>query len=191
MGTTLKNAVVMLALLTILTGVIFPLAITLVGQALMPAQANGSLITTESGVVGSALIGQASDDPRYFWPRPSASGYGALPSGASNAGPTSATLAEAVQERADALRLVYDVAEGEALPNDLLFASGSGLDPHISPEAALLQASRVADARQYDATQRAALDALVAQFTEPPQFGVFGQPRVNVLMLNVALDELA
>lgn len=188
----LRAAVITFALLTLITGVIYPLAMTVIGQVLFPYQANGSLIVQDGQAVGSALIGQSTDDPRYFWWRPSAVNamQGSLPdaliaSGASNFGWTSAALAEQVAERAAALRTAHNLPDDAAIPADLLFASASGLDPHISPEAAALQIDRVAEARSLD---RAAVDQLVAQYTEPPQLGVLGQPRVNVLLLNLALD---
>jgi K+-transporting ATPase ATPase C chain len=184
----LRPALVILALLTLLTGVAYPLAVTAAAQAAFPAQANGSLVSAGGQVVGSALIGQANTAPRYFWPRPSAIGYNPLPSGGSNLGPTSAALQAAVAARAADLRAANHLSADVPLPPDLLFASGSGLDPHISPEAARLQIDRVAQARQFTPAQRAALAALVDRFVEPPQWGVLGQPRVNVLQLNLAVD---
>lgn len=184
----LRPAIVILALLTLITGVLYPLAVTAIGQAAFPEQANGSLIRVNGVVVGSALIGQdMATDPRYFWPRPSAVGYNPLPSGGSNLGPTSATLQKAVQERAAALRAAHNLPADAPIPPDLLFASGSGLDPHISPEAARLQIDRVAAARALPHDQVA---ALVERFVELPQIGILGQARVNVLLLNVALDQL-
>jgi K+-transporting ATPase ATPase C chain len=140
--------------------------------------------------VGSELIGQANADDGYFWPRPSAVNYSPLPSGGSNLGPTSSALQASVAEHAAGLRAAHHLPASAALPSDLLFASGSGLDPHISPEAARLQIDRVAQARQFTAAQRAQLAALVERSIEPPQFGLLGQPRVNVLKLNLALDAL-
>lgn len=186
MRTTLLPAVRMLIVLTFLTGVIYPLAVTAVAQVTFPYQANGSLITSADGdVIGSSLIGQAFTNEAYFWSRPSVIGYQPLPSGGSNLAPTSETLRQQVEERAAAIRAAHGLSANDSLPQDLLFASGSGLDPHISPEAARLQVQRVADARgmSYDEVR-----ALVERFIEPPQWGVFGQPRVNVLLLNLALD---
>jgi K+-transporting ATPase ATPase C chain len=184
----------MLAVMTILTGVIYPLAVTGIAQIVFPYQANGSLITHDDIVVGSALIGQQTDDPRYFWWRPSAVNAmrGTTPeqlgsSGATNQGWTSAALADAVAQRSAAFRsdnLLNDDAE---IPADIVFASGSGLDPHISPEAAYLQVERVAEVRGLDAQ---AVTELVDTYVESPQFGFLGEPRVNVLLLNLALDEL-
>jgi K+-transporting ATPase ATPase C chain len=181
-----------LLILTILTGVIYPLAVTLVAQGLFPAQANGSLLVVDGVTVGSALIGQAGDEARYLWPRPSAVDYlrGTSPdtprsSGASNQGSISATLAEDVNRRAADFRAAHALADDIDVPPDMLFASGSGLDPHISPDAARLQIDRVASARGIN---RESVAALVADHIESPQFGFLGQPRVNVLLLNLALD---
>ncbi len=190
----LKTAFLMLVILTIITGVLYPLIITVAAGALFPNQANGSLQTVEGNRVGSSLIGQANNDPRYFWPRPSAVNY-MVPSsldqlgssGGSNAGPTSKQLQDAVTQREAAFRTANRVPNNVAVPPDMLFASGSGLDPHISPDAARLQVDRVAAARKI---ARDKVAALVEQAIEQPQFGLLGQPRVNVLMLNLALDRL-
>lgn len=190
----IRPALAAFALLVLITGVIYPLLMTAIGQVLFPYQANGSLITRGDQVIGSALIGQTTDDPSYFWWRPSAVNamQGASPdalaaSGATNLGWTSATLVDQVKQRADALRVAHNLAADTPIPADLLFASGSGLDPHISPEAAALQIDRVTKARNLD---RARVEALVNAYTEAPQFAVFGEPRVNVLLLNIALDDL-
>ncbi|MDX2160425.1 MAG: potassium-transporting ATPase subunit KdpC [bacterium] len=191
---SLRAALAAFILMTLITGVIYPLVVTLIGQLVFPNQANGSLIVQDEQVVGSSLIGQNTDDPAYFWSRPSAVGYmqGSAPgslisSGATNYGWTNATLAQQVAERATALRTAHNLPEDAPIPPDLLFASGSGLDPHISPEAAALQVERVAAARGLDAAQ---VETLIARYTEGPQWGIFGQPRVNVLLLNLALDGL-
>ncbi len=190
----IRPAALMLIILSLITGVIYPLFTTLIAQVAFPAAANGSLITVDDAVVGSALIGQAANDPAYFWSRPSAVNYmqGSSPealgsSGATNAGSTSAALAEAVEARAAAFREAHNLPADALVPADMLFASGSGLDPHISPEAARLQIERVAEAR---GLQRDVVANLVEQHVELPQLGFLGQPRVNVLLLNVALDEL-
>jgi K+-transporting ATPase ATPase C chain len=133
------------------------------------------------------LLGQANTDARYFWPRPSATNYGTLPSGGSNLAPTSAELAGLVGQRAADFRAAHGLAPGDVVPVEMLFASGSGLDPHISPSAARLQAGRVAAARGLDEAEVA---ALVDSYVEGPQMGMLGQPRVNVLLLNMALDQL-
>lgn len=165
--------------LTIILCVIYPLLVTGLGQLIFPAQAGGSLIQDGDRLVGSSLIAQKFSDPRYFWPRPSAVDYGTVASGASNHGYISQKLVDAIKGRREAL--------GNGAPSDLLTASGSGIDPHISVEAARFEISRVAAARQ---TEPARLTALVDQVAEPPQLGFLGEPRVNVLLLNRALDRL-
>jgi potassium-transporting ATPase KdpC subunit len=187
---TFLPAIRVLLVLTVLTGIIYPLTMTLIAGVIFPAQVNGSLITRNGQVIGSALIGQKSDDARYFWPRPSAIDYNPLPSGGSNQGPTSAALQSAVKDRAAAVRQANNLAADTVIPTDLLFASGSGLDPHISPDAARLQIDRVAAARGFTATQREQLAALVENSIEGPQLIVLGEPRVNVLLLNLAVDQI-
>ena len=184
----------MLAIMTLLTGVIYPLFVTLVAQVFYTDQANGSLLSRDGQVIGSALIGQQTDDPRYFWWRPSAVEYmqGATlnnlgSSGATNYGWTSATLANEVAQRHADFRQQNDLSDSVPVPDEMLFASGSGLDPHISPEAARLQIDRVAATRDLD---QETVAALVERYTEMPQLGFLGQSRVNVLRLNLALDEL-
>jgi potassium-transporting ATPase KdpC subunit len=179
----LRPAAVVFVLLTMLTGLLYPLLITLAASVLAPNQA--ALQTVNGQVVGSSLVGQNFTAEKYFWPRPSAVGYNPLPSGGSNLGPISLTLQQTVAERAMAIRTANKLAADATIPVDLLFASGSGLDPHISPEGAALQAARVAAAR---GISEADIKALIGEFTERPQFGILGQPRVNVLLLNIALD---
>lgn len=183
----LRPALFMLTALTLLTGVLYPLVVTGIAQLAFPRQANGSLVMTGDTVVGSALLGQANADPRYFQPRPSATDYGTLPSGGSNLAPTSLELAAAVAQRAADFRAANGLSAAAAVPTELLFASGSGLDPHISPDAARLQVGRVAAARGLDED---AVAALVEAYVEGPQLTILGQPRVNVLLLNLALDGL-
>ncbi len=187
MTAQLKPALLMLLILTVLTGLIYPLVVTGIAQLAFPAQANGSLLGDAAQPAGSALLGQANADKGYFWPRPSATEYGTLPSSGSNLAPTSADLAAAVQQRAADFRAAHGMDASETVPTEMLFASGSGLDPHISPAAARLQVARVAAASSLDEAQVA---ALVEQYVEGPQLGVLGQPRVNVLLLNMALDAL-
>jgi len=183
----LRPALVSLALLTLITGVAYPAVVTLIAQTVFPSQANGSLIEEGGKILGSRLIGQPFDDPKYFWGRPSATSphpYNAAASSGSNQGPTNPALARAVQERVDALRAA-DPGNTAPVPVDLVTASASGLDPHISPAAALYQAGRVAKARKLDGSK---VRALVAAHTEGRQLGFLGEPRVNVLALNLALD---
>jgi K+-transporting ATPase ATPase C chain len=174
-------------MLTVVTGLVYPLAMTGFAQVVFPHQANGSLVSVRGQVVGSSLLGQAFADPAYFWPRPSATGpfayNGALGSG-SNLGPSNPALIQRVQ--ADAARLrAADPTNTAPIPSDLVTASGSGLDPQISPAAAQWQIPRVARARSM--TENAVL-TLVDKFTQGRQLGFLGEPRVNVLLLNLALD---
>ena len=187
----LRPAAVLLALFSLLTGVVYPLAITASAQLLLPRQANGSLVEAHGKVVGSSLIGQAFDDARYFWGRPSATApvpYNAAASTGSNLGPTNPALATVVRERVAALRAAHPDQASRGIPVDLVTASGSGLDPHVSPAAALFQVHRVARAR---ALTDAQVRGLVLQHVEGRSLGFLGEPRVNVLGLNVALDALA
>ncbi|AVO44184.1 potassium-transporting ATPase subunit KdpC [Phreatobacter cathodiphilus] len=188
----LRPALVLMALFTLLTGLAYPLAITGLAQGLLPREANGSLITRGDRVVGSELIGQAFAGPRYVHGRPSATTavdpadatktvdapYNAAASGGSNLGPSSKALLEAVQARVTALGVTQ-------APADLVTASASGLDPHVSPTAAMAQAARIAAAR---GVAPARVEALVQRHTEGRSFGIIGEPRVNVLALNLALD---
>ena len=187
MGTHLRPALVSLALLSAVTGLAYPAIVTAVAQLVFPRQANGSLIVKDGQAIGSTLIGQTFDDPKYFWGRPSATspfGYNAGSSVASNLSPTNADLIKAVQGRVDALRAA-DPGNTVPVPVDLVTASGSGLDPHISPAAALYQVGRVARARKINET---VVNDLVAKHIEGRLLGLLGEPRVNVLALNLALD---
>jgi K+-transporting ATPase ATPase C chain len=190
-----RPALVMLLAFTIITGVIYPLAVTGIAQVVFPHQANGSLIVVDGKAVGSELIGQQFDDPKYFWGRISATGtfaYNAFnaenltASSGSNYGPLNPALKEMVQARIDALKAA-DPNNKLPIPVDLVTASGSGLDPHISVAAALYQVGRVASARGWS---EAEVTSLVEKHTEGRQFGFLGEPRVNVLKLNLALDEV-
>ena len=172
---------------TIVTGILYPIVITIIAQVAFHDQANGSLLEQNGQVVGSALLAQQFTGDRYFWPRPSAGGYATVPSGASNFGPTSQKLHDAVATNAAAFRAGNKLPADAPVPADMVFTSASGLDPHISPEAARLQIARVAAARGLGEDQ---VRALVEKFVEPPQWGVFGEARVNVLQLNLALDAM-
>jgi len=185
----LRTAIVMLALLTVITGVIYPLAVTGIAHVVFPAQAAGSLVVKGGTPVGSLLIGQPFDDPKYFWSRLSAtspSPYNGASSSGSNYGPLSDALRDAVQGRVAALRAA-DPSQTGPIPVDLVTASGSGLDPHVSPAAAYYQVARVARVRHASAAR---VRALVTEHIEGRQLGFLGEPRVNVLQLNLALDEL-
>ena len=183
----LRPALVSLILFTVITGVAYPLLVTGIAQVVFPFQANGSLIVRDGNVVGSGLIGQPFDAPKYFWGRPSATapfGYNAGASAGSNLGPTNPALVSAVQGRVDTLRAADPDSKGP-VPVDLVTASASGLDPHISPAAALYQVPRVARARTLSPD---AIRALVDRHTQGRLLGLLGEPRVNVLELNLALD---
>ena len=183
----LRPALVILAALTLVTGVAYPLLVTGVAQAVFPYQAQGSLISKDGKLVGSALIGQPFDDPKYFWGRPSATSpfpYNAASSSGSNLSPTNPDLGKAVQGRVEALRAA-DPGNSAPVPVDLVTASGSGLDPHISPAAALYQVGRVAKARKLPPE---AVQQLVERHIEKRFLGFLGEPRANVLALNLALD---
>lgn len=183
----LRPSALMLLLLTALTGGLYPVLVTGLAQAVFPAQANGSLTTWRGSVIGSDLVGQAFDQPQWFWGRPSATSpdpYNAAASAGSNLGPTNPALLQTVAGRVAALRAA-DPRTGGPVPADLVTASASGLDPHLSPEAARYQARRVAQAR---GVAPEAVRALVLEQIEGRQWGVLGQPRINVLRLNLALE---
>jgi potassium-transporting ATPase KdpC subunit len=186
----IRPALVVFTALTLVTGVLYPLAVTGTAQVLFPAQAEGSLVLRDGKPVGSTLIGQNFSDPKHFWGRPSATApmaYNATASGGANQGPLNPALADAVKARIEALRAA-DPGNAAPVPVDLVTASASGLDPHISPAAAHYQAARVARAR---GVPQAQVDALVASHTEGALWDLLGEPRVNVLALNLALEALA
>lgn len=186
----LRPALVLFALLSVLTGLLYPLAVTGAAQALFPAQAEGSLVLRGGKPVGSALIGQNFSDPAHFWGRPSATApmpYNAGASGGSNQGPLNPALTDAVKSRIEALRAA-DPANTQPVPVDLVTASASGLDPHISPAAARYQAARVARLRKLPPDR---VEQLIDAYTEGPWLGLLGEPRVNVLALNLALDGMS
>ena len=178
---------------TVVTGVVYPLVITVIAQVAFKDQANGSLVTRDGKIIGSAMLAQQFQGTNYFWPRPSACSYGTGASGivassGSNLGPTSAPLQTNVMNNIAAFISGNNLPTNTVVPADMVYASASGLDPHISPEAARLQIARVALSRGLSEDK---VKELVARFIEPPQLGVFGQARVNVLLLNVALDTMA
>ena len=185
----LRTATLMLLTLTLLTGGIYPLVVTAIAQLIFPNQANGSIVLNKDQQIGSSLIGQSFTSPKYFWSRLSATSvtpYNAAASSGSNYGPMNPALIESTTARLAAIRTAG--AKTESVPVDLVTSSASGLDPHISPAAAELQIERVAKARQISVDD---VRRLVAEHTEGRTFGVLGEPRVNVLLLNLSLDQLS
>ncbi len=181
----IKRGLIIFLLFTVLTGLIYPLFITWVAQLIWSYQANGSLITKDGHTVGSKLIGQMFSSPKYFHGRPSAVGYKGNVSGGSNLGPTSKKLFQETQNQINKVREENKLKNDLPLPADLVLSSGSGLDPHISKEAALLQAPRIARERNISLEK---IQKLIYKNTEPPQLKIFGQSRVNVLKLNLDLE---
>ena len=183
----LRPLLVIFALLTVLTGLVYPLLVTGLGRVFFPDQVSGSLVIRDGRAVGSSLIGQSFQEPRYFWGRLSATSpmpYNGTASGGSNLGPTNPALIDAVRARIDALKAA-DPGNSAPIPADLVTSSASGLDPHISPAAALYQVGRVAQARHLDPL---IMRRFVLAHVEAPQWGIFGEARVNVLLLNLDLD---
>jgi potassium-transporting ATPase KdpC subunit len=174
----------------VLTGFVYPFGITGLAQFLFPEKANGSLITVEHQIIGSSLIGQQFDSVIYFFSRPSVLSYDPLPSGGSNYAMTNAELYRQVKERQKRFIRLNEMDSLSQVPAELLFSSASGLDPHISPDAAYLQVDRVAKARKLDDTQLQQLKELIQNLTEPPQFLCFGEKRINVLLLNLETDKI-
>jgi potassium-transporting ATPase KdpC subunit len=189
MKTILRPAIVLFVVLSALTGLLYPLVVTRTAQTVFPVEAAGSLVQRNGQVVGSALIGQNFSDPGHFWGRPSATApmpYNASASSGSNQGPLNPVLSDAIKARVEALRTV-DPGNTAVVPVDLVTASASGLDPHISPAAAQYQAARVARVRNVPVT---AVNAVIDKHTERPLWGLLGEARVNVLALNIALDNV-
>lgn len=184
------RSVLMLIILTAITGLIYPLVMTGLAQALFPGQANGSISQVDGKAIGSMLIGQSFTQPEYFHGRPSAAGqdgYDAASSSGSNLGPTNQKLIDAAKERMEAIRSINELDTTQKIPADAVLASASGLDPHITPEYAYLQAQRIAKAR---GLKIETVQSLIASQVEGRQLGFLGEPRVNVLKLNLALDTL-
>jgi len=175
---------------TLLTGVVYPLFVTGIAQVVFPTKANGSLIVKNNQVIGSELIGQQFDSTIYFSSRPSAVSYNPLPSGGSNYGLTNDKLKNLVADRRLAFNTLNQLDSLKEIPSEMLFASASGLDPHISPEAASLQVDRIARTRNFNAEQKQKLRSCVNALTESPQFLLFGDSRVNVLLLNLEADKI-
>lgn len=185
----LYQAFMMLVITTVISGVFYPSIITGIGQLAWRDKSNGSLIKKGDEIIGSELIAQPFLKPEYFWPRPSASNFNAVPSGASNLGPTSAVLAQQIADRRRDLAKANNIKESE-IPMDLLTASASGLDPHISLEAAKVQVNRIAEARGFHEEGKVKIEKLLDENIENRQLGILGQKRLNVLVLNLALDKL-
>jgi K+-transporting ATPase ATPase C chain len=189
MFSLIRSALVVFALLSVIVGIVYPFTTFAVAQVAFPHQANGSMVVRDGKPVGSALIGQAFDAPGYFHGRPSATSpepYNAMASGGSNLGPSNPALRDAVKHRLAALHTANPDATGP-VPSGLVLASASGLDPDLSPQAAEWQASRIARAHGLSLT---AVRVLITRHTQPPSLGLFGEPRINVLALNLALDDV-
>jgi K+-transporting ATPase ATPase C chain len=180
----------MLLVMTVFTGIIYPVAMTLLSLAVFPYQAKGGMIEKNGAIIGSELIGQKFISNKYFHSRPSAIDYNPMPSSGTNWGPTDKRMADSVKARTAQFKLQNNLSATMIIPKDMLFASASGVDPHISPEAAQLQIERIAKVRGFNTEQTSSLKKLVEDFTQGPQLKLFGDPRVNVLKLNLALDEL-
>lgn len=183
-------AIRFILIMTILTGFIYAFFMTGLAQLLFPKKANGSMLMSEGRISGSELIGQKFDSSIYFWSRPSATGYNPAPSGASNYGPTSDTLKKQVQARRENFASMNSLPDTATIPVEMIFASASGLDPDISPEAALIQVDRVVKTRKFNEKQRTMVINLIKTIIIEPQFHLLGEHRINVLELNMALDKL-
>jgi potassium-transporting ATPase KdpC subunit len=180
----------LLMFFTVLAGIIYPLIITGISRVFYQQKAEGSLVKSDGIVKGSRLIGQQSDSPAYFWSRPSATGYQSLPSGGSNLAWSDQRLKVLVEERRERFIKGNMLNDTVSVPIEMLFASGSGLDPHISPRAAILQAERVARSRNFNDDQKQELGRIIIKMTEEPQFSLFGEERINVFLLNLELDKI-
>jgi len=177
-------------IITILTGVVYPLFISAISIIAFPGKAAGSLIEKDGKVIGSKLIGQKFESDKYFWSRPSAVDYNPMPSGGSNSGPTSAALQKFYQDKQKNFREKNSVKNISAVPNEMFFASASGVDPHISPASAFFQVERIVKARNFDNAKKEKVVELINNMTENPQFGFLGNAVVNVLLLNLEVDNI-
>ncbi|MGE5394089.1 MAG: potassium-transporting ATPase subunit KdpC [Candidatus Saccharibacteria bacterium] len=191
MKTQVQIAIKIFILFTLLLGVAYPLIVTGIAQLAFSEKANGSLIREGNRLRGSELIGQQFDTLLYFTSRPSATDYNPLPSGGSNLGPTSEKLKQLVKERQENFIRNNQPEQIRVVPSEMLYASASGLDPHISPKAALLQVERIVKARQFSSSQQQELIRTIDALSEGPQWSLLGQPRINVLRLNLALDQIS
>ncbi len=187
---TLIISLKLLVFMTLLTGIVYPMFIYLIAQTIFPERSNGSLVKVNEKVIGSELFGQKFESKKYFQSRPSAVDYQPMPSGGSNLAPTSRIL----KARIDSLRQAYlvwnELPENTEIPSDAIFSSGSGIDPHISTQNAMLQVNRIVKERDFDTIKHDKLIELIKKNTEEPQFGILGEERINVLILNVELDKL-
>ncbi len=190
MKTNIGIALRLLLVMTVLTGILYPLALTMFAQSLFPEMANGSLLEHNHKLVGSRLIGQKFETDRYFWSRPSAIGYQPLPSGGSNLGMTSLKLKELYDTRKKLFIQKNKINSSIEIPAEMLYSSASGLDPHISVKAAELQIDRIAQARHLEATEIQQVSLILKQFTEKRQLYLLGEPRINVLLVNIELDKI-
>jgi potassium-transporting ATPase KdpC subunit len=190
MSAQIWKAFKFLVIMTILTGIIYPVLITALSRVFYNHQANGSLIISDGNVIGSELIGQKFDSVTFFWSRPSAIDYNPLPSGGSNLGPTSDKLKNLVEVRK--ISFIHDnlLDPDESVPPEMVFGSASGLDPHISPAAALMQLERICLARNFSASEKEKLLEIINRQTEKPQYLIFGEERINILLLNLGLQKL-
>lgn len=183
-------AIKFLAVMTIITGITYPIFVTVIAQIAFRDKANGSLITKNGKIIGSRLIGQNFNNSRYFWPRPSSCDYNPLQSAGSNLGPTSEKLKVLVEKRRASFIKANGIKDSIQIPSEMLFASGSGLDPDISPEAAILQANRIENERNFNKAQYHQLIRIIHKMTEKPQFFMFGEEKINVFRLNLELDKI-
>jgi K+-transporting ATPase ATPase C chain len=184
------KALKLLVIMTLVTGIIYPVFITALARVFYYHKANGSLIVSNGTIIGSELIGQKFDSAAFFWSRPSAIDYNPLPSGGSNLGPTSDKLKRFVEDRRTSFIQHNLLDDEDTVPPEMVFASASGLDPHISPAAALMQVDRICLARNFSATEKEKLLKLISKQTEKPQYLIFGEERINILLLNLELQKM-